>query len=75
MPVFFAFSDESGKYKKERTDKFILKNPYYCRSVVLLEAGDWIKLKDEFYRLKRILENIFAAEEKNYRVSLDAKLK
>ena len=49
MPVFFAFSDESGKYKKERTDKFILKNPYYCRSVVLLEAGDWIKLKDEFY--------------------------
>jgi len=44
MPVFFAFSDESGKYKKERTDKFIL-------------------------------EKIFAAEEKNYRVSLDTKLK
>ncbi len=43
MPVFIAFSDESGKYKKERTDK-------------------------------RIFENIFAAEEKNYRVSLDAKL-
>jgi hypothetical protein len=44
MPVFFAFSDESGKYKKERTDK-------------------------------SILENIFATEEKNYRMSLDAKLK
>ncbi len=44
MPVFFAFSDEPGKYKKERTDK-------------------------------SILENIFAAEEKNYRMSLDAKLK
>jgi hypothetical protein len=43
MPVFFAFSDESGKYKKERTDK-------------------------------SILEKIFAAEEKNYRMSLDAKL-
>ena len=69
MPVFFAFSDESGKYKKERTDKFILKNPYYYRSVVLLEAGGWIKLKDEFYRLKKILENIFTAEEKTYRVS------
>jgi hypothetical protein len=53
MPVFFAFSDESGKYKKERSDKFILKNPFYCRSVVLLEAGDWIKLKEEFYRLKK----------------------
>ncbi len=74
MPFFFAFSDESGKHKKERTDKFILKNPYYCRSVVLLEADDWIKLKDKFYHLKRILENIFAAEEKNYHVSLDAKL-
>jgi hypothetical protein len=58
MPVFFAFSDESGKYKKERTDKFILKNPFYCRSVVILEAGDWIKLKDEFYHLKKDLLDI-----------------
>jgi hypothetical protein len=58
MPVFFAFSDESGKYKKERTDKFILKNPFYCRSVVLLEASDWIKLKDKFYRLKKDLLDI-----------------
>jgi len=58
MPVFFAFSDESGKYKKERTDKFISKNPFYCRSVVLLEADDWIKLKDKFYRLKKDLLNI-----------------
>jgi hypothetical protein len=58
MPVFFAFSDESGKYKKERSDKFILKNPFYCRSVVLLEAGDWIKLKEEFYRLKKDLLDI-----------------
>lgn len=53
MSVFFAFSDESGKYKKERTDKFISKNPFYCRSAVLLEAQDWIQLKDEFHRLKK----------------------
>ncbi len=53
MSVFFAFSDESGKYKKERTDKFISKNPFYCRSVVLLDAQDWIRLKDEFNRLKK----------------------
>ena len=55
MPVFFAFSDESGKYKKERTDKFISKNPFYCRSVVLLEAEDWISLQEEFHRLKKDL--------------------
>ena len=53
MPIFFTFSDESGKYKKERTDKFISKNPYYCRSAVLLEAQDWIKLRDKFFRLKK----------------------
>jgi hypothetical protein len=58
MPVFFAFSDESGKYKKDRTDKFISKNPFYCRSVVLLEAGDWIKLKDKFHYLKKKLLGI-----------------
>jgi hypothetical protein len=58
MPVFFAFSDESGKYKKDRTDKFISKNPFYCRSVVLLEAGDWIGLRDKFLSLKKKLLGI-----------------
>jgi hypothetical protein len=53
MSVFFAFSDESGKYKKERTDKFISKNPFYCRSAVFLEAKHWIQLKDEFNSLKK----------------------
>lgn len=58
MPVFFAFSDESGKYKRERSDKFILKNPFYCRSAVLLEAQDWLKLKKEFFLLKKRLLNL-----------------
>ena len=58
MPVFFAFSDESGKYKRERSDKFILKNPYYCRSTVLLEAQDWLRLKEEFFLLKKRLLNL-----------------
>jgi uncharacterized protein YqgV (UPF0045/DUF77 family) len=52
MPVFFGFSDESGKYKKERSDKFISKNPFYCRSAVILEAHDWMKLSEKFYHLK-----------------------
>jgi len=58
MPVFFAFSDESGKYKKERSDKFISKNPFYCRSAVLLEVQDWIRLKNEFHLLKKRLLNL-----------------
>lgn len=63
MSVFFAFSDESGKYKKERTDKFISKNPFYCRSAVLLEAQDWIQLKDEFHRLKKNMLQIDTGQE------------
>ena len=53
MPTYFAFSDESGKYKEERTDKFILKNPFYCRSTVLLEAGEWLEFRDAFDALKK----------------------
>jgi hypothetical protein len=63
MSVFFAFSDESGKYKKERTDKFISKNPFYCRSAVLLEAHDWIRLRQEFYLLKKDLLNVDQQQE------------
>ena len=58
MPVFFAFSDESGKYKKERTDKFISKNPFYCRSAVVFEAEDWISLQKEFQSLKKDLLDV-----------------
>jgi hypothetical protein len=53
MPVYFGFSDESGKYKRERSDKFISKNPFYCRSAVILEAHDWMKLREKFYLLKK----------------------
>ncbi len=63
MPVFFAFSDESGKYKKERSEKFIQKNPCYCRSAVLLEAHDWLKLRHEFSLLKKRLLNLDPAQE------------
>ncbi len=63
MPVFFAFSDESGKYKKERTDKFISKNPYYCRSVVILEVDEWIKLQNKFNLLKKRLLNVDVQQE------------
>ena len=55
MPVFFAFSDESGKYKEERTEKFISKNPYYCRATVIMDAGEWTRLQEDFVLLKKDL--------------------
>ncbi|GEM_PF-1052471 len=55
MATYFAFSDESGKYKKERSDKFILKNPFYCRSVVLIRTDEWMRLREEFTSLAREL--------------------
>ena len=63
MPVFFAFSDESGKYKKERTEKFISKNPFYCRATVLMETGEWKRLRNEFCRLKKELLDIDSSRE------------
>ncbi len=63
MPVYFAFSDESGKYKKERTDKFISKNPFYCRAAVLLEAQDWIRLNAEFHSLKKSMLQVNPQQE------------
>ncbi len=53
MPIFFAFSDESGKYKRERTEKFISKNPYYCRSAVLVEAHEWLEFRDTYDDFKK----------------------
>ncbi len=63
MPVFFAFSDESGKYKKERNDKFISKNPFFCRSAIILEAQDWLNLREKFSRLKKEFLHLSARQE------------
>ena len=58
MSVFFAFSDESGKYKEERTDKFVSKNPYYCRATVIMDAEEWTRLLEDFGLLKKDLLNV-----------------
>jgi len=63
MPVFFGFSDESGKYKKQRSDKFISKNPFYCRSAVILEAHDWMKLAKKFLLWKKNFLNLGTHQE------------
>lgn len=63
MPIFFAFSDESGKYKKERSEKFISKNPYYCRATVIMEAGEWTRLQEDFALLKKDLLSIDSGQD------------
>ena len=52
MPTFFAFSDESGKYKSERSDRFLQRNPFYVRSTVLINSNDWKRIREEFCALK-----------------------
>jgi len=63
MSVFFVFSDEAGKYQKERKDKFLQANPYYCRAVVLLDYIDWKRLRQEFYELKKNMLNLEVKQE------------
>ena len=63
MSAYFLFSDASGKYKRERNDPFITKNPFFCRAAVLLEAGDWIKLRKEFHTLKKQCLNVDESQE------------
>lgn len=58
MSVYFIFSDESGDYKKERTDDFIQSQPYYCRSSIILEAGNWKPLINNLCALKADLLKI-----------------
>lgn len=63
MSVFFAFSDESGKYKKDRSQKFISKNPFYCRSVVFLQAEEWLRMRKNYFNLKENFLHIHPEQE------------
>lgn len=53
MKIIFGFSDESGEYKPERTDKFINKVPYYVRGTLLIDAENWKELYNRFNYIKR----------------------
>lgn len=52
MSIYFAFSDESGGYEKNRNEKYIKSNPYYNRATFLILASDWKKLNTKFRRIK-----------------------
>lgn len=53
LSIYFAFSDENGKYKKDIDEKFIKSSPYYVRDTFLMLASDWKKLNMRFRRVKQ----------------------
>ena len=56
METYFAFSDECGKYKKEKSESFLTSNPYYVRSALIIKAKDWKSLNADFLTYKEMYE-------------------
>jgi hypothetical protein len=54
MSIYFAFSDECGNYQPNRSNRYIKKNPYYVRSTILIDASDWRRIKEQFFKLKKM---------------------
>lgn len=63
MAVFFVFSDEAGQYQRERTDRFLRAHPFYCRAAVIMDSVEWIRLKPQFYEIKKCLLNLEVQQE------------
>lgn len=54
MPeIYFAFSDESGLFITEGSQKKLHAHPYYVRGTILMPATDWIQLDREYKKLKK----------------------
>jgi len=51
--TFFAYSDEYGLYKEQKTDKYLRAHPFYIRSVILLDSNEWKMLDSKVRSLKR----------------------
>lgn len=52
--VFFVFSDESGNYKQNPTEKFLRAHPYYIRSAYIIKATEWPILREKIIQLRSI---------------------
>lgn len=50
--TYFCFSDEYGDYKRKMTAKQIRRHPFYARTTLLMNAGEWKKLNSNFRALK-----------------------
>lgn len=53
MTIYYVFSDESGQYKKGRTERDNRRTPYYIRINLLIKAENWKQLNSDFLALKR----------------------
>lgn len=51
--TYFCFSDENGDYKRNMTAKQIRRHPFYVRTTLLMNAGEWKKLNTDFRALKK----------------------
>lgn len=50
--IYFCFSDENGDYKRSMTAKQIRRHPFYVRTTLIMNAGEWKKLNSDFRSLK-----------------------
>lgn len=50
--TYFCFSDENGDYKRSMTAKQIRRHPFYVRTTLMMNAGEWKKLNSDFRSLK-----------------------
>lgn len=64
MSIYFAFSDECGNYKKDRSVAFLNSHPYYIRSTLIIQAKYW-----------KILNNGIRSLKDEYELPLDKEIK
>lgn len=66
--IYFVFSDESGNYKKNSSERFLRRNPYYIRSAYIIYAHEWKKLRNNFQKINenknKLIEEVKALKEK-----------
>lgn len=53
MEAYFAFTDESGEYKKDRKENFKKAHPFYVRATIIISLQDFIKLECEMNKIKK----------------------
>lgn len=52
MQAFFAFTDESGNYEKDRSERFLAGTPFYTRATVIISLDDYLLLQDGLKQIK-----------------------
>lgn len=53
METYFIFSDESGEYKREKSEEFLKKNPFYIRAAFIINSSDWKSLNSDLNNIKK----------------------